>query len=175
MVKYSISSQITKKKKAKKKLSKKVILDKKIKEYKRFLKEDEDWDWAYIIRILKYKLERTRKCIISNNIISNSKQIAREIKEVEILLDRVEKDNYLRDLSKEFHKKYGNLKMISKKSEVGKNLSEVTFEYTKETPQNRKQIRSEHHKLFIKAKKMQQDDLKKAFALMHKNIWNWWD
>lgn len=49
--------------------------EKKLSDYKKFLKNDHDWDWAYILRLLKYKLERTRKCIVSNHIIRSAPKI----------------------------------------------------------------------------------------------------
>ena len=41
----------------KKKISeRKKELEKKLSDYKKFLKDDHDWDGAYILRFLKYKL-----------------------------------------------------------------------------------------------------------------------
>jgi hypothetical protein len=105
----------------------------------------------------------------------DSKKVAREIREVELLLGRVDNDRYFEEISKDFYKKYGKLKTIRKKSDFGKNLTQLTFKFAKETPQNSKRIHAQHTRLWVKAGKMQQDDLKKAFELMHKNIWNWWD
>lgn len=69
-MKLNVSPYINKKKlkTGKIKVSKKTLLDKKITEYKHILKEDEDWDWHHILKLLSYKLERTRKCILKNNI-----------------------------------------------------------------------------------------------------------
>ena len=175
----SINESIKNKKKTKKsvgkKPSKKAIFNKKIKEYKEFLKNDHDWDWAYVIRLLRYKLERTRKCILENNIIKGSKKVAREIREVEILLDRVAEDNYFHEITKDFRKKHGKLKTIYEKSEYGPNWLTSKSKFNKETPQNSKRLHVQYARLWTKASKMQQDDLKKAFDLMNKNIWNWWD
>jgi len=158
-----------------KKPTKNKLFNKKVKEYKEFLKNDHDWDWAYIIRLLRYKLERTRKCILENDIIKGSKKVAREIQVVENLLDRVAEDNYFHEITKDFHKKHGKLKSIYKKSEYGPNWLTSISKFTKETPQNRKRLHAQYARLWTKASKMQQDDLKKAFDLMNKNIWNWWD
>jgi hypothetical protein len=158
-----------------KKPSKKAIFNKKIKDYKEFLKDDHDWDWAFIIRLLSFKLQRTRKCILENDIIKGSKKVAREIKEVEILLNRVTEDNYFHEITKDFHKKHGKLKTIYKKSEYGPGWFSSISKFTKETPQNSKRLHAQYARLWTKASKMQQDDLKRAFDLMNKNIWNWWD
>lgn len=86
---------------------------------------------------MKYKLERTRKCILSNDIVVSGPKIAKQIQAVETLLERVEKDQFLDEISKEIHKEFSKLRR--------------------------------------RAEFMERNDLKKAFALMHKNIWGWWD
>lgn len=158
-----------------KKLTKQATLKQKLKDYKKILTDDEDWDWTYILRLLRYKLERTRKCISANGIIKEAPQVARQIRQVEVLLDRVEKDRYFWQISKDFHKRYGRLKMVSGKSVPGRNYTTAILKFTKETTQNSKKIHRQHRRLWEKAHKMQQDDLKTAFELMHKNIWGWWD
>jgi hypothetical protein len=157
------------------KSEKKRRLERKLKEYKSVLSKDEDWDWTYILSLLKYKLERTRKCISSNKIIKDAPKVSGQIREVENLLNRVIEDRYFDEISKDFRKKYGHLKMISQKPIPGQLATTVTFKFTKETPQNAKRIHSLHHRLYLKAQKMQKDDLREAFNLMHKNIWGWWD
>jgi hypothetical protein len=51
----------------------------------------------------------------------------------------------------------------------------VTVTYSRETPRTRERIHREAHRLHRQAEKMQQADLKRAFALMHEHIWGWWD
>lgn len=151
------------------------IFRKKIKEYEKILKEDRDWDWAYILMLLKYKLERTRKCIVSNNIIQNNKKVGREIKQVEVLLDRVLKDGYFEVISKDFNKKYGRIRMKFIKSDLRPNTSQMKTYFKNETPKNSKIIHREFLRLHGRADKMRYNELKKAFDLMSKNIWGWWD
>ena len=123
---------------------------------------------------MKYKLERTRKCIFLNNVVGSAPKIAKQIQAVETLLERVEKDQYLDEISKDFHKKYGKLRMLTKKVK-GKPYYTVKCQFTKETETNSKEIHKEFSKLRRRAKFMQRNDLKKAFAFLHKNIWGWWD
>lgn len=156
-------------------MTKKQALEKKIREYRKILKDDEDWDWAYILRMLRYKLERTRKCIVKNGIIADAPKVASQIRAVEILLDRVDKNRYYDQISKDFRKKYGRLRMISGKARVDSRGVPVTFKFERETPGNSKQIHREHLRLWRKAELMQHSDLKKAFDLMLKDIWGWWD
>ena len=65
--------------------------------------------------------------------------------------------------------------MISGKRQPGSLAVPVTIKYTKETLQNSKHLRKENSRLHKRATRMQNTDLKKAFNLMHKNIWGWWD
>lgn len=46
----------------------------KICKYLPILWKDEDWDYEYILALLKYKLKRTRDCISRNQIISNGER-----------------------------------------------------------------------------------------------------
>lgn len=161
--------------KKKSKKNKKKKFEQKMREYRNFLKDDQDWDYIYILRLLKYKLERTRKCITSNDIIMSDQKVGKQIKQVEDLFERVCKDEYYAEISKDFHRKYGKLKMISGKAEPGAKSVPVTFKYSKETPENSKRIRKEFRQLIRKENQMRLNDLRKALNLMHKNIWGWWD
>lgn len=155
--------------------SKKSRLDKKLKEYRHVLKDDEDGDYAYILQLLKYKLERTRKCIVANEIITSNEIVGRQIKQVEGLLGRVLADQYNDELFKDFHKKYGRLKLRSGKGKPGSRSVPVILYYAKETPANREQAKREASKLYKRADKMRVNDLNRAFDLMKKSIWRWWD
>jgi len=150
------------------------LFAKKMREYREFLKRDFDWDWEFIIRLLQYKLKRTRLTIVSNNIIADAKKVGREIREVEVLLGRVLADRYYELVSKEFRRKWGPLKQKTNKV-PGKPYSEWKLWYKNETPKNKKQCRSEHLKLLKAAEKLRRNDLQKAFNLMCERIWGWWD
>ena len=65
---------------------------KKISEYKAFLAGDEDHDYLFILRLLKYKLERTRKHIAACH-RGDREAVARQIRTVESLLGRVLKES----------------------------------------------------------------------------------
>lgn len=153
----------------------KVAFEKKMREYRKFLKDDYDWDWQYIIRMLRYKLERTRKCILDNDIIADAKKVGREIDEVAKLLKRVEEDRYFEELRRPFFKKYGHPKMISGKPIKGGRAVPVTIAYSKETSRNRNQITKESLRLSKLEDQLRRQDLKRAFDLMLKHIWGWWD
>jgi hypothetical protein len=148
---------------------------KKMREYSKHLKDDFDWDYSYILRLLQYKLERTRKCIVSNNIVSSAPKIAQQITAVEDLLKRVIEDQYLDEIGAPFYAKFGRLKMSSRGTKKGEKFVPVTLKFEKETQRNSALLRRKHIALMLKAERMRRRDLSKAFKLMEKNIWGWWD
>lgn len=156
-------------------LKRKRAFEKKMAEYRRFLKDDFDWDYAYILQLLRYKLTRTRQCIVANNIVASAKKTGEEIQKVEDLLGRVLDDHYYEEISKDFHKKYGQSRIIKLPHEKGVHAVPVTIRYQKETAENSQQIHREVKRLYQKAERMKINDLKKAFDLMCRNIWGWWD
>lgn len=157
------------------KLTEKQKFERKIREYRRILKDDHDWDWEYIIRLLRYKLSRTRICILKNKIVLDAPEIAKQIADVEILLKRVEDDRYYQNISKDFHKKYGRQRKVKRQSLITPGKLITAYEYKNETSKNRNLIIRENLKLHDRAERMRSNDLKKAFALMHKNMQGWWD
>ena len=149
---------------------------KKLNDYRRFLKNDHDWDYVFILRLLSFKLKRTRECITENNIVLDARKIAKQIQEVETLLNRVDKDCYSEEVLKDFYKKYGQLRMImAPKRKRTPTSIPVHFKFAKETPQNHQKINREFIKLRKKADRMRIRDLNRAFDLMKKHIWGWWD
>lgn len=148
-----------------------------INEWTKFLREDRDWDYAYIIEVIRYKLERTRKCIVENNIASDCKKIGKEIKEVEDLLKKVTDDNYEEILLKPYYKKYGKFKFGRGPLIDDKNVKRypLTITQSKVTPKNQELAWSEFKEITEKAFECRKTDLRKAFELMAERIWNWWD
>lgn len=152
----------------------KLEFERKLRDYRRFLKDDADYDWHFIIRMLRYKLERTRDHLRNHNIVVNSERYARQIQKVVDLLLRIEAEPYFEELHKPFWKKYGKPRMIYGKADERGSVP-VTVRYAKETARNRKQIGRELKRLSALEHRMRARDLHKAFQLMEKYIWYWWD
>lgn len=149
-----------------------------MKEWEKILKSDEDYDYYFILRILQYKLSRTRRCILENNIIADSKKVGREIREVEKLLEKVLKDKYDDDALKPLIAKYGPRRLRFKSIPIpGKNLSEckVSSAWDKLPTAQKNRAHRELRSAWQKANTRRLNDLRKAFDLIHKNIWGWWD
>ncbi len=147
--------------------------NKKYKEWKEFLKDDEDYDWQFIIRVLSYKLKRTRTEIHKHKRFIGFSKVCTEIKEVEILLNRVNKDNYFNNELKDFEKKYGKVKNKFIQQEDGSYRSETNWD--KIPKEKRGPAKRVYKNLLKKADKKSEEDLNKAFSLLSKNIRKWWD
>lgn len=65
---------------------------KKIISYLPYLWKDEDWDWCFILDLLIYKLERTRDCLIRNDIFVGVDLVACDISETIYLLKLARND-----------------------------------------------------------------------------------
>lgn len=51
-------------------------------------KNSYDWDYSYLVEIIEFKLNRMADCIESNDIIVDSKKVAKEIRETVELFDK---------------------------------------------------------------------------------------
>ena len=148
--------------------------EKKVKEYTHFLKDDADWDWDYILRLLRYKLQRTRHCIASGSTVNRARTAA-EIKEVEDLLWKVLEHDYHSEAFKEFYRKHGKPKhrcveCVPPNKHATK--LEITYRNGKESTEA---MGRECRKLAKKEFDLQKSDLRKAFKIMVEKIWGWWD
>lgn len=147
-----------------------------MKEWTAFLKEDADWDYGCILDVFIFKLERTAKCILENNIIvkREAKQIAKEIKQTVDLIKKVKEDNYHAKYEKELTKKYG--KMLhdhSEKTPEGHIIWKMWRE--KETKDNAEEIKLASRAAWEKADEDKKNDLRAAFEIMVQKIWGWWE
>lgn len=151
----------------------------KCREYAEFLKEDYDWDFAFIINLLVFKLERTKKCIVKNQIISKADEVGEEIQEVIDLFNRYHDHDYIKDAFKDFYKEHGRPKMVTippTKEEALKNPNlggRLEFHHRgKPLP---KEFQEKQRCLYEEAEHAKKADLDKAFKLMADRIEGWWD
>ena len=153
---------------------KKISLERKVREYRRFLKDDSDHDWISIISMLRYKLERTRTHISENNRFPKTKQVVNEITTVVKILKRIEADRYMHELRQPFYKKNCKPSMTFGNLDEHAGVS-CHIVYQKETSPKERQIIWETLSLGKEELRLRQADLEKAFELILKNIWKWWD
>lgn len=161
-----------------KKSAQKVI---KICQYIPLLWADEDWDWEFILNLLKYKLQRTKICIKKNDIIAEEEQdeVTRQIGIVIKLLDRVEKDEYSDWLEREIQEKYCKdfLAYLPKDSALYELMHEggPKDHDTRFSKEEREDIQAMWRKSYEVADRMRSRDIKRAMSVMAKHIQWWWD
>lgn len=148
--------------------------DKKLGEWAEVLKEDWDSEPDDILIVLKYKLSRTRKQLVKNDLTATTKRMEREILAVERLLDRVIKDDYLSECLKPVKAKYGDMKMEFGKKDTGV-PNTVSCDFVWPKAKSQKRARLAFRRAGEKADRMKETDLKRAFELLAKNMWGWWD
>jgi hypothetical protein len=146
-----------------------------IKDWVEFLKEDYDFDWAYIVRMLIFKLERTRKSITANGILCKKQmsEINDQISSCTKLLQNVLDDKYYDKYESELTKKFGKLKQ--KHIDKPDNTIEVIFYRTRETEANKNEVKKLTKRSFELADKDKQRDLDAALAILSKYLFWWWD
>lgn len=128
-------------------------LERKVREYRRVLKNDGDFDYGFILIMLQYKLRRTREHIIKHNILMDATKIGAQIQVVEKLLQRVIDDKYEAKYWRKLERKHGKTLFKSRRKDIANEVisaSEMAFEDRKA-------------------------DLKKAFDIILEQIWHWWD
>lgn len=149
-----------------------------LKEWKTFLKNDEDFDWAYIVRVLNYKLKRTRAFFEKQGICSDSEKISKQIKKVEELLTKVENDRYYDNGIKKLEEKYGKRGLRSKSKKIpGTTHYQMTFSSNWDNLPTKKRasVNKSLKALNQRADRQRQADLDKALSIISKNLFSWWD
>lgn len=134
--------------------AKAVELKKKVSDYRKFLRDDCDFDYSSILKMLRYKLKRTREHIVKHDLVADAQDVGADIKKVEDLLKRVIADKYDEKCWREIEKKFGSRHIGSEPS------------------QEMRQAMLDAEEQALDAKK---EDLKKAFDIMLERIWFWWD
>ena len=162
-----------------KKLSKKECRKqnkKRLKKYSKFLRKNYDWDYIYIIDLLRYKIKRVRKYIKKHDIIERQTldKIVSQMTETEKLLERIISNDYIADIEKEFIEKFGG--KIRLKTKFKKNhVLDIEHDYSEINENQIEEAKKEFEQILDREFELKKADLKKAFELMTENIWGWWD
>jgi len=135
------------------------------------LAEDQDWDYAFFLRMMIFKLSRMRKCL-RTGWSADRKKTADQILKVEEALKRLDKDDYSIDRIDVIHKKY-DVKYGTKK-ENGQCLF-ATLPRKKNGTFDEKAYDAEIKQAFKDADAERNNDLSIAFDGMKKNVLGWWD
>lgn len=149
---------------------------KRMKRYSKFLRKNYDWDYIYIVDLLRFKIKSVRKYIKKHNIIEQNDldKIVLQMKEAEQLLQRVISYDYHADLEKEFIVKFGG-KIKHKFKYLKKHTLTLESDYSQINQNRMEEAKEEYLKMGGKEFELRKNDLKKAFEIITENIWEWWD
>ena len=138
-------------------------------QYSWFLRNDYDWDYGYILKLLRYKLRRTRETISKNKIITDEEitKISNQIIEEEKRIQRFLDDEYNIQIKSDMNiqEKYGETKMV---------FVDSTVQFLPEWG-DKVQYKKDMRIVYEKWEQARQKDFNEIFDLMKKNLQNWWD
>jgi len=135
------------------------------------LAEDRDWDFSYLLRIIKYKLSRMRKTL-KGGYNADSDKVCAQMFEVEQALGRIDDDDYSIKMIDVIHKKY-DVK-FGTKDENGRCLFAI-LPRKKNGMFDEKAYNAEMKQAFKDADAEMYKDLSIAFDGMKNNVLSWWE
>jgi len=135
----------------------------KAKEWKTLVSDHDDGDYAEVLEILRFKLERVRVHIATRKLVKDASRISKEIRKVTHLLDKVIADQYEERRSRRFFARH----RIQRK--LGVDSKGVLRTGVPED------LRGEFMAEMEAAFDERKADLKRAFDMMADKIWTWWE
>lgn len=146
-----------------------------VKDYAPVLFYDFDFDWVYILKLLRVKLQRTSDALKRGHLVSSERH-SLELKRLVFLIDRILADDYDKISRERLDAEYGELEHKSEPTD-NPNLNrmildrplarEGSLEYLIESKKSMK--------MFKDAERQKQADIDYLFDTMKKKLQGWWD
>lgn len=127
---------------------------------------DRPWDYVYIFKALRFKLDETQRCI--DGTFVGAEEEAAKIRSLIEAIDRILEDDYVSEEYKEMDRKYGKLEMIFNED----NTITTTRKNLKE--EDRETERQETLTLAELEAERRQQDINFVFDTMKNDIQRWW-
>ena len=127
---------------------------------------DRPWDYVYIFKALRFKLDETQKCI--DGTFVGAEEEAAKIRSLIEAIDRILEDDYVSEEYKEMDRKYGKLEMIFHEDNTITTTRTNLKEDDKETERKETLALAE-----LEAERRQQD-INFVFDTMKNDIQRWW-
>jgi len=132
---------------------------------------DRDWDHAFFLGILKFKLERMERFFRSENAVSrNSVRDADEMKKCLMVLRRITENRYDDIAFGRHDRKWGELEMGF--------LDGGRIKFSRKnikTPEDKIKEHKEFEKCMDREKYLRDQDMKYLFSMLAKRLQSWWD
>jgi hypothetical protein len=146
---------------------------KKVYDYAIFLKDDEDWDYSYILKTLQFKLERTRKELLKNNLTTSINRQNKQLKYAIYLIEKILKEDYCTKEWAAHETKWGELKIERHVDPLGTiSIFKRTNVFSKD---DHEQENSESTNLYKKEDALKAKTYNRLFRHLNLYIQNWWD
>lgn len=127
---------------------------------------DRPWDYVYIFKALRFKLDETQRCI--DGTFVGADEEAAKIRSLIDAIDRILEDDYVKEEYDEMDRKYGKLEMIFNNDNSLTMTRENLKEEDKETERKETLALAE-----LEAERRQQD-INFVFDTMKNDIQRWW-
>lgn len=149
-----------------------------LKNYKRMFKwlsviwNDREWDYLFLLDILKHKLENDSVYYENDGVTVNSKKVAKQMKMCIALIDRISKDDYSMFMLDKLDEKYGKFIFLPTERE---GYTSLTRENLKDNEKLHEQYRKDSKRFMEYEVYMRKQDKEYLFNTMKKHIFRWWD
>ncbi len=149
-----------------------------LKNYKRMFKwfpviwNDREWDYLFLLDILKHKLENDSVYYENDGVTVNSKKVAKQMKMCIALIDRISKDDYSMFMLDKLDEKYGEFIFLPTERE---GYTSLTRENLKDNEKLHEQYRKDSKRFLDYEVCMRNQDKEYLFDTMKKHIFRWWD
>jgi hypothetical protein len=146
----------------------------KVWDYKSILWHDRDWDHAFILYMLKFKIERTRKHIGECARHTRWKLDVKNMKKAEDLINYHLSSKYDKIFEKH-DEKWGKIEFDLEPTD-NPSLSKCTMRRAKaNTSEKQKQERKEYGRLLKRSLREEEKSWKKIWTHLDKHMRSWWD
>lgn len=143
--------------------------------YARFGWSNYDFDGAYALELLAFKLRRIQNSLLNHGSAYQDKQTVQSLRLVIRLLDRLVKDEYSKHYDKH-GKKWGHSEFIADTDEQSSTYGRTVLKYPHPvTPEQDEQRTQELRAAFDADDQTRTRDSRLCFSIMSKYLPYWWD
>ena len=130
--------------------------------------KDRDWDYSWLLHIIRYKLQRMEDSMRKHSHHSSAERSANEIRTTKLTLDRLINDDYYRNASKTIKRELGNYTPF-----WGEDCLDTKYERPLSSKQ-KKYYGTELRKAMRKCEYMRKQDTEFLFKYLQKHYEGWW-
>lgn len=138
--------------------------------------DDNDFDYASVLYVMRFKLDRLADHLVEHDLIVNNKKYASQIKEVTNLIGRQLDDVYTSLMNAECEEKFGKLRWYSEFfPDENRKCSRVLFMRDGQNWDNYAAVEKEERKIYKKWDRVKLREWQRIWKLLDKNMQRWWD